>query len=61
MKKNMIAIPNKKGMQMFSREYFVAMGRKGGISGKGISKKRKTSFNSKSGNAAINKRWSKKQ
>jgi hypothetical protein len=59
--KDMIVVPNKKGAQIYSRQYFVEMGRKGGIAGKGKSKKRKTSFNSKSGKAAINKRWSKKQ
>ena len=53
----MVIKNNKNGIELFSREYFVEMGRKGGQAGKGKSKKRKTSFNSKTGKKAIIKRW----
>lgn len=61
MKKNeMIIKQNKRGYEMFSREYFVEMGRKGGKAGKGKSKIRKSAFNSKTGKLAITSYWKNK-
>jgi len=59
MDNKMITKTNKSGYTIYSREYFVEMGRIGGKSGTGKNKKRKTSFNKKTAKIAAGKRWNK--